>query len=91
MRAAAAYLIGTHNFAAFGVLRDGDPRDPVKDLRKLEIERWPADPSEGGDRVTITAECDRFLCVRGRVGGWTGGCLLFGRLSRANTCRIHPL
>jgi len=61
MRAAAAHLIGKHNFAAFGVLRDGDPRDPIKDLRKLEIERWPSGPSEGGDTITITAECDRFL------------------------------
>jgi len=61
MRLAAAHLIGTHNFASFGVLRDGDPRDPVKNLRRLEIQRISSDPSEGGDRVIITAEADRFL------------------------------
>ena len=58
MREAAKFLIGKHDFSAFGVIEDGDPRDPVKNMESLEIsERF----GTGNCFVKITAQCDRFL------------------------------
>jgi tRNA pseudouridine38-40 synthase len=60
MRAAAAHLVGQHDFSAFGVIEAGDPRSPVKNMTVLDVVR-----EEGGAggvaMVRITAVCDRFL------------------------------
>lgn len=55
MRAAAAYLVGRHDFSAFAADRGDDSReDPVKDLRKLDVIRR-------GKSVRIVFEGSGFL------------------------------
>lgn len=66
MRAAAEALVGQHDFSTYGLREAGDPRDPVKTMRSLEVHRWPPPPegfplAAGDGRVTITAHCDRYL------------------------------
>lgn len=64
MRAAAAHLVGRHNFLAFAGNpgRDGDP-NPVKHLRRLDVQRV-------GPRVTVVTEGSGYLykMVRSLVG-----------------------
>jgi tRNA pseudouridine38-40 synthase len=72
---ASKLLIGIHDFSSFGVISEQDPRSPIKNMYNIEIERHQpiliskyddANRNEfnlkkGGDIVTITAICDRFL------------------------------
>ena len=39
MAAAAKLLVGTHDFSTFGVREPTDPRDPLKQMRRLEVRR----------------------------------------------------
>ncbi len=64
MNLAAAHLLGTHDFSAFGAATgDDSTENPVKDMRRLEITRR-------GRRIRITAEASGFLykMVRSLVG-----------------------
>lgn len=66
MQEAANFLIGKHNFSAFGVIEEGDPRDPVKNMQRLDVVRIPPSTSifsssSPSSFVKIIAECDRFL------------------------------
>ncbi len=55
MRAAAAYLVGHHDFSAFRADRgDGSAEDPVKDLRRLDVVRR-------GRNLRIITEADGYL------------------------------
>jgi tRNA pseudouridine38-40 synthase len=54
MRAAAAVLLGRHDFRAFTALNGPEREDTVRDLRRLDVVRR-------GRRVTITAEANGFL------------------------------
>jgi tRNA pseudouridine38-40 synthase len=62
MREAAAYLLGVHDFSAFRAA-ECQARSPVKELRRLEIERR-------GELVTFQLAADAFLhhMVRNIVG-----------------------
>lgn len=62
MRAAAAHLIGTHDFSAFRSA-ECQARSPVRELRRLEIGRR-------GDRIDFILEANAFLhhMVRNIVG-----------------------
>jgi|TARA_B110000438_G_scaffold297797_1_gene344783 tRNA pseudouridine38-40 synthase len=75
MNAAAQVLIGKHDFTAFGANgRDDKPRDPVKDLRVLEVTRE-------GPRLTLRTEGSGYLYKMVRR---LAGCLLdvgLGKLS----------
>jgi tRNA pseudouridine38-40 synthase len=63
MQEAAKFLIGKRNFSAFGVIEEGDPRDPVKNMQRLDVIRIPSSTSSSSSSsfVKIIAECDRFL------------------------------
>jgi tRNA pseudouridine38-40 synthase len=54
MRAAAAVLLGRHDFRAFTALNGPEKEDTVRDLRRLDI-------VQHGRRVRIIAEADGFL------------------------------
>lgn len=75
MNDAAKGLIGTFDFSAFGAnSRDGKPRDPVKDLRVLEVVR-------DGAHLTLRTEGSGYLYKMVRR---LAGCLLdvgLGKLS----------
>jgi tRNA pseudouridine38-40 synthase len=74
MRAAAARLVGTRDFAPFSIT-GSDPGTTVRTLRRLDVE-------EDGSLLVITAEGDGFL--RGMVRR------LVGTLRDAGRGRIHP-
>jgi tRNA pseudouridine38-40 synthase len=74
MRAAAARLVGTRDFAPFSIT-GSDPGTTVRTLRRLDVE-------EDGSLVVITAEGDGFL--RGMVRR------LVGTLRDAGRGRIAP-
>lgn len=74
MRAAAALLVGTRDFAPFS-LTGSDPGTTVRTLRRLDVE-------EDGPLLVITAEGDGFL--RGMVRR------LVGTLRDAGRGRIRP-
>jgi tRNA pseudouridine38-40 synthase len=63
MMAAAAYLIGRHDFKAFTALNGSGVKETVRDLRRLDLARR-------GRRVRFTVEADGFLykMVRSLVG-----------------------
>uniref|UniRef100_A0A7S4BC56 tRNA pseudouridine synthase n=1 Tax=Chrysotila carterae TaxID=13221 RepID=A0A7S4BC56_CHRCT len=70
MRQAAEMLTGVHDFSSFAYISKKDPRERVKHMHSLEVERHsgaavcgggPFGASHGGSLVTITAVCDRFL------------------------------
>lgn len=64
MRAAAKYLIGTHDFSSFGVNDDNEQQDlPVKTVTQIKIDRK-------GDIITIAVKGTGFLykMVRSIVG-----------------------
>lgn len=63
MQAAAALLVGRHDFRAFTALNGPEREDTVRDLRRLDIVKR-------GRRVTITAEANGFMykMVRSLVG-----------------------
>lgn len=63
MQAAAAVLVGRHDFRAFTALNGPEREDTVRDLRRLDIVKK-------GRRVTITAEANGFMykMVRSLVG-----------------------
>jgi tRNA pseudouridine38-40 synthase len=48
MADAAAVLTGTHDFSTFGVRKEGDPRPPVKNMRRLEVRRVATGAAAGG-------------------------------------------
>lgn len=83
MNAAAKVLIGTHDFTAFGAnSRDDKPRDPVKDLRALEVVR-------DGSRLTLSTEGSGYLYKMVRR---LAGCLLdvgLGKLSVEEVAAIR--
>lgn len=54
MQAAAAELLGRHDFRAFTALNGPEREDTVRELRRLEVRKR-------GRRITITAEADGFL------------------------------
>jgi len=54
MQAAAAVLVGTHDFRSFSALNGPEREDTVRDLKKLDVTRR-------GRRVQITAEAPGFL------------------------------
>jgi tRNA pseudouridine38-40 synthase len=54
MRAAAAVLVGKHDFRAFTAINGKERQDTVRELRKLTVVRR-------GRRVQITAEAAGFL------------------------------
>jgi tRNA pseudouridine38-40 synthase len=55
MKAAAAHLVGTHDFTAFAADRgDGSTEDPVKEMRRLDVVRR-------GQHVRIIFEGSGFL------------------------------
>ena len=66
MQAAAAQLIGRHDFSAFRAA-ECQARTPVRELRCLEI---TSEPASGGHRFTFTLAADAFLhhMVRNIVG-----------------------
>ena len=53
MREAAALLIGKHDFSTFGLMVAGDPRSPVKYMRRLDVTRTVTNLSTG-DRTIDT-------------------------------------
>lgn len=63
MQAAAAVLVGRHDFRAFTALNGPEREDTVRDLRRLDIVKK-------GKRVAITAEANGFMykMVRSLVG-----------------------
>jgi tRNA pseudouridine38-40 synthase len=83
MRSAAAHLVGTHDFAAFG----SSPRtggSTVRTVSALTVERLTLD-DEGGspdaapilETITITVHADAFL--RGMMRAFTGALVKVGR------------
>jgi tRNA pseudouridine38-40 synthase len=81
MQAAAALLVGEHDFSAFAVRSEGDPRDPTKRMRSLRVAR-------AGGVVSITAECDRYLQHMMRL---VSGSLVQVGLGRLSTADIGAL
>ncbi len=67
MRAAAAVLVGKHDFRAFVALNGPAKEDTVRDLRRLDVVKR-------GRRITITAEANGFLykMVRSLAGTLVG-------------------
>lgn len=65
MNAAAARLIGTHDFAAFATQED---RQTVRELRALEIRPGPPVPGGGIQEVHVAGESFLRHMVRGLVG-----------------------
>ena len=64
MRVAAARLLGRHDFRAYSMYDPAtDPRSPVRELTRLDVgvERRCGEEGTCLRRITITAECDRFL------------------------------
>ena len=68
MQRVASKLTGSHDFSRFAKLLPGDPREVVKNMRELRVERValaaPAtgcDADASGAMVTVTATCDRYL------------------------------
>jgi len=63
MRQAASYLVGTHDFSAFGVNRGREVNNPVRTIKRLDLRRE-------GHYVFIEVEADGFLykMVRSIVG-----------------------
>ena len=72
MSEAATLLTGIHDFSTFGVRDVGDPRPPVKQMRRLEVRR--VDPRQalgeaargGGEHMSGRDD--------GRIGGGVGDC-----------------
>lgn len=83
MNAAAAALLGRHDFSAFTANpRDGREDDPVRDLRVLEVRR-------DGPRLYLAAEADSFLF---RMVRSLAGCLFdagIGKLSPQDVAEIR--
>ena len=69
MRAAAAVLVGRHDFEAFTVA-DRETKTTVRDLRRLSVD-------VAGDEIIVTAEANGFL--RAMVRTLAGTLLLVGR------------
>ena len=67
MKAAAARLVGRHDFRAFSALKGEEREDNVRTLRRLEV-------TARGPRIRIAAEADGFLykMVRSLVGALVG-------------------
>lgn len=63
MQAAAAHVIGRHDFTSFATHADDGPDDRVRDLTRLDVRPF-------GDYIEILAEADGFLrnMVRSLVG-----------------------
>ena len=69
MNNAAARLVGTRDFSHFAIMQDGDEREPVRQLRRLDIVRVGTVEFEGDSesgcstigRVLVVAEADFFL------------------------------
>jgi tRNA pseudouridine38-40 synthase len=63
MRKAAEYLVGTHDFSAFGVNPGQEVKSPVKTIKRLEVRQQ-------GNYIFIEVEADGFLykMVRSIVG-----------------------
>ncbi len=81
MRAAAARLVGRHDFRAFCALKGAEREDNVRTLRRLDV-------VARGPRLRITAEADGFLykMVRSLVGALVGVGL--GRLTPDDMAEI---
>lgn len=86
MREGAALLVGVCDFSAFAL--DTDPRPRVKCMRRLDVERLPPDESGGGPRVTIVAECNRFLQYMMRS---VSGTLVQVGLGKLSVDSLHDL
>lgn len=76
MRAAAAVLLGTHDFRAFTALNGPEKEDTVRDLRRLDVVRR-------GRTIRITAEANGFLYKMVRSLAGTLVAVGEGRLSVA--------
>jgi len=69
MNNAAARLVGTRDFSHFAIMQEGDEREPVRQLRRLDIVRVDTAEFEGDSesgcstigRVLVVAEADFFL------------------------------
>ena len=69
MRAAAALLLGSHDFSAFGFIDESgksvaDPRRPVRELRRLDVLE---EQTAGQQRLLFVVEADRFLMRMARM------------------------
>ena len=69
MRAAAALLLGSHDFSAFGFIDESgksvaDPRGPVRELRRLDVLE---EQTAGQQRLLLVIEADRFLMRMARM------------------------
>lgn len=81
MQAAAAALVGRHDFRAFTALNGPEREDTVRELRRLDVKR-------SGRRLSITAEADGFMYKM--VRSLTGVLVAVGegRLSVADVQRL---
>ena len=86
MRAAAALLLGSHDFSAFGFIDESgkscaDPRGPVRELRRLDVLE---EQTAGQQRLLLVVEADRFLMRMARMISGTLVEVGSGRLSVAD-------
>jgi len=72
---AACSLVGVHDFSNFCVLKPGDPRSPIRHLRSCAV------VDEGGGRIRVTVEADRYLYKQMRMMVGTLAQVGMGRLS----------
>ena len=88
MTAAAELLTGEHDFSAFAFRRPSDPRTPVKQMRRIEVQRYPLPGNGEAGLVVIIAESDRFLQHMMRILSGTLVQVGLGKLSVADVATL---